>query len=329
MRDYRIARLNNDRITKQKPSLWKNDKYPEIPQLHAKSKVVLLDADGPGIVNHIHTTRFSPRLKNELWNWDSKYIKDVIIRIFYDHNDNPAIEMPFYDFMGDIDGDCAYFTTLYFSKVRRANNCRLLIPFKKHIKIELDNPTNTSLSGLIDVQYDLLDDFPEDLGYLYVSYVSGNVIVPTGKITLCRILQTGHIAANWLQLECDNEICKEGSVLCEGNNEFYLDDENQPSLEYLGTEDCFGFSWGFSQTESDSYSAIIKKEALANNGARIGLIRCRDNDRISFKESCKVVLDYTHEINPTLNDLNADIKAALDLGGLDATVKSCLYYYSS
>jgi len=328
MTDYQIARININKTTKQKPSLWANDKYPNTPQLHPKSKVVLLDAEGPGVVTSIHTTRMSPRLIGEIWNWDSKYIKDIMLRIWYDNNSTPAIEIPFYDFFGDIQGDSNYFSTIYFSKVHRANNCRLLIPFRKHIKIEIENPTEISLNGLADVQYDLLKSFPKDLGYLRVAYVNGCVNVPQERIQLADIRQKGSIVASWLQLAHDDVLCKDGAVLCEGNNEFYIDGESHPSLEYLGTEDCYGYSWGFHQIESDFYQAIIKKETLKNQGAKISLIRCRDNDKISFNQSCRVVLDYTHEINPNLNGLNPDIKKALEKGDIDSEVISCIYYYS-
>ncbi len=325
--DLSIARLSNS-VTRLKASLWPNDKYPELPQLLPKATVVLLNVDGPGVITHMHTTRFSPKIKGENWNWDGKYIRDVRLRVYYDFNKTPAIDMPFFDFFSDIDGESNYFSTTYFSKVKRANNSRLIMPFKEHIKIEVENPTDIKLSGYIDIQWEKLNKIPDDTGYLYTDYRQGTVKIPEGNIELCQISKKGSIIANWLQLSCDDILCSEGAVLCEGNDEFYLDNESSPSIEYLGTEDFFGFSWGFSELQCDGHIAILQKKELQNGGVTISMLRTRENDKINFSKSCRLLLEYRHEINNQLPNLNPEIKKALEQGNIIASVKSCVYYYA-
>jgi len=236
--------------------------------------------------------------------------------------------LPLCDFLGDVEGDSSYFSTKYFSKVKRANNFRLPIPFRKHIKIEIENPTLIKLSGYMDIQFEKVKEIPDDCGYLYIDYRRQNVNIPDGNFEICDIKNKGSIIANWLQFECDDILCKEGEVLCEGNNEFYIDNEKEPSIEYLGTEDYFGFSWGFNQIDSDGMVAILKKEVLKNKGSRIALMRCRDIDKINFQKSCRAVIEYKHEINKNLKALNASIQKVVNQGGVKAKFVSCIYYYT-
>ena len=91
-------------------------------------------------------------------------------------------------------------------------------------------------------------------------------------------------------LSADDPICQNGELLCEANNEFYLDGGDDPALEYLGTEDLYGFSWGFAQPESDGICAILRKEVTPNGGAVIGLARMRPTDAISFQNGCRFFL---------------------------------------
>jgi hypothetical protein len=47
-----------DRKTHLVPSTWGLDKYPDAPLLTARSKVTLLDQDGPGVVTQIHVSDY-------------------------------------------------------------------------------------------------------------------------------------------------------------------------------------------------------------------------------------------------------------------------------
>jgi hypothetical protein len=38
-------------------SHWPNDKYPQLPELTPRSKTVMLDADGPGLVTLFHVSK--------------------------------------------------------------------------------------------------------------------------------------------------------------------------------------------------------------------------------------------------------------------------------
>ena len=94
-------------------------------------------------------------------------------RVWYDGEQTPAIEMPWMDFLGDVEAKTAHFSTVYFSHVKESHNFRLPMPFGKHIHIEVDNPTDKKLTGYSDIQWEKVAKLPEASGYLHVAYRTG------------------------------------------------------------------------------------------------------------------------------------------------------------
>jgi hypothetical protein len=314
-----------------KTATWPYDAYPDMPELDSGKTITLLDADGPGIVTGIHASHYY--CKDEPLDLVNSAVcaSKIILRVWYDNEADPVIALPFMDFLGDIEGSCARYQTLFFSKVAHSHNFRLEIPFRQHITIQLENPSERDLIGYTDLQYEEIPALPETCGFLSVDYRRGRTRIPHDLLELFTTGQKGTIAAHWLQIEADDPRCAQGEVLCEANNEVYIDGERTPSMEYLGTEDFYGYSWGFSGIQSDGYSAIIKHEELPGGGSRIGMLRCRAMDKIRYQNSCRIVMNYTQEYFSELKE-NQEV-FPLDRTGYpkiscEADYISCFYYYT-
>lgn len=288
------------------PAIWSN-----LPRLNAKTTVKILDVKGPGVITQIHVSALGTGYGI---GFDSPASQGVIIRVFYDGESKASINMPLMDFLGDIQGKSDYFTTVYFSKVKESHNFRLPIPFRKSIKVEVENPSETNLVGYIDIQWDKVSGIPDDCGYLYTDYQ--NSVIDAGKENLLFTLnKPASIVAHWLQYE--SEKSKKGATIVEANQELYLDGDTVPTLNYMGTEDVYGYSWGYKGIQSDNWGAIIRNEDLQPTGARIAVLRCRTNDVISFRKSCRWIMTY-------LKDKRyADI-----LRGTSIPYRHCVYYYA-
>lgn len=272
----------SDSKTHVEPSLW-----ARLPKLKPKTTVTILDADGPGVVTMVHASALGKQFV-------SKESQGVLIRVFYDGESKPSINMPFMDFLGDIQCQSAYFNTVYFSKVRESHNLRLPMPFRKHIKIELENPSETNLVGSVDIQYEKVASLPENTAYLFADFREGTINAQEPTV-LFEIDQRAKIVAHWLQYE--SEVSRRGETLCEADQMLYLDGDTAPTLNYLGTEDVYGISWGFMKggIQSDNWSAIIRLEDLKPTGARVAMLRCRTTDAISFQKSCKWILTWAND----------------------------------
>lgn len=296
------------------PSTWP-DKYPDMPMMKPGAKITVIDQGGPGVITNIHSSAYI--LKYGEWNVPQ--MASLMIRVWYDHHPRPAIEMPFMDFLADIQAKSAYFNTIYFSKVKQSHNFRLPMPFQNHIKIEIENPSDKFLHGYIDVQWDKVDKIDKDCGYLMANFKSGSMDMAS-DITMWDIKSAGTVVAHWLQLEADDPSCTDGQMICEANQEIYLDGDEKPSMEYLGTEDVYGFSWGFHGIQSDFFAAILKWDALPNGGTRVAMLRARELDRITFRNSCKLLLTYLYD--------KGVIENAKARGGIPVEYRSCVYYYA-
>ena len=270
------------------PSHWPYDKYPDMPEITPRSKMVLLDVDGPGVVTLIHVSKYNGGDQDKL-----------ILRVWYDGEKAPAIEMPWMDFLGDVEAKTAHFSTIYFSHVKESHNFRLPMPFRKHIRMEVENPTDKKFTGYTDIQWEKVKTLPSDTGYLRVVYHTGAPTIPEQTIEVCNITGPGAIVAHWLQIQADHSKTVGGDLICEANQELYLDGSMTPQIEYLGTEDCYGYSWGMGGgIQSDSYAAIIRMDRWKSGGL-FTMLRCRGTDKINFETSCRWVINYQNEFFST------------------------------
>ena len=313
-----------DRKTHGVPSTWQLDKYPDAPTMKPHAKVVVLDQSGPGVVTMFHVSDYA-------FGDDSKFI----LRVWYDGEKNPSIEMPLMDFLGDIQSATQPYYTIYFSHVRKSHNFRLPMPFRKHIKIEVENPTSANFLGYMDIQWDEVKEIPDSCGYLKVAYKNGEFKFPHEDLVLLDVKSPGTIVAHWLQLEGDHPSCAAGQGICEGNHEIYLDGDADPTYESLGAEDFYGHSWGFADLESDFYTAFVRYEQTPKGGTLVAMVRARDTDKITFRKSCKILLTYKHDLGrPAYTPQTGKGKAPalqpfIDGASLDVPYRSCIYYYSN
>jgi hypothetical protein len=133
--------------------------------------------------------------------------------------------------------------------------------------------------------------------------------------------------AHWLQIQADHPKTVTSDLICEANHELYLDGSATPQIEYLGTEDCYGYSWGMGGgIQSDSYAAIIRIDRWKSGGL-FTMLRCRQTDKINFETSCRWVINYQNEFfsSPELTKQ----PRLHDRASFPMPYRSAVYYYSA
>ena len=89
-------------------------------------------------------------------------------------------------------------------------------------------------------------------------------------------------------------------LICEANQEIDLDSSATPQMEYLGSEDLYGFSWGMGGgIQSDHYGAITRMDHWTSGGL-FTMLRCREADKIRFDSSCRRVINHQQEFFSSL-----------------------------
>ncbi len=77
------------------------------------------------------------------------------------------------------------------------------------------------------------------------------------------------------------------------NEKFFIDGEAEPSLEFQGLEDSFGFSWGFPSEES--FFALTGWFPFKNGAAAY---RFFISDAIRFEKSLRVTIGFGKNEDP-------------------------------
>ncbi|MEI6654971.1 MAG: DUF2961 domain-containing protein [Verrucomicrobiota bacterium] len=283
-----------------------------MPELNAKAKIKVLDVDGPGVITSIHVSAMSAA---GVQGFVSPAVTGLILRVFYDGQVKPAIEMPLMDFMADAECRSQYFSSVFLSKVKESHNCRIPLPFRQHVTLEVENPGDKNVTGYIELTYDAVDAIPADSGYLHTDYRSGNLSAKQPN-TMFELDKPGVIVAHWLQYE--TEKARDGQLICEADQQFFLDGDVKPTLQSMGSEDLYGGSWGFIESKGDGqYTSVLRNELMGTHGSRIAVLRCRNRDAISFRKSCKWLLTWEN-----------DGWAVDKLGDSPIPYRHCVYYYA-
>ena len=283
-----------------------------MPELNAKARIKVLDVDGPGVITSIHVSAMAAV---GIEGFGSPPVSELIIRVFYDGQAKPAIQMPLMDFVGDVQCKSQYFSSVFMSKVKESHNFRIPMPFRKHVTIEVENPSDLKVNGYIELTYDAVDAVPRESGYLRVDYRTGSLSAKTPN-TMFELGKAGVIVAHWLQYE--TEKARDGQLICEADQQFFLDGDARPTLQSMGSEDLYGGSWGFIEQQGDGqYTSVLRNEKVGAAGSRVAVLRCRSRDAISFRKSCKWVLTWEN-----------DGWAVQALGDSPIPYRHCVYYYS-
>jgi len=98
--------------------------------IYAGEKKVVGDIEGPGIIRHIWVT-----LRSE----EPAYLRRVVLRVFWDDESEPSVEVPIGDFFGLGHATTTYFSSLPLSMFDRGFNCFFPMPFYRRARIEVEN----------------------------------------------------------------------------------------------------------------------------------------------------------------------------------------------
>ena len=111
-------------------------------------KKVVLDAQGPGVVTHMWFTFLGP--ERQPWAPEgSANHQEMLLRVFYDDQPRPAIEVPFGDFFGNCFGKRTELISVpVVVEDGDSYNCYWHMPFRKSIRMEVVNQSSKPLSLL-------------------------------------------------------------------------------------------------------------------------------------------------------------------------------------
>jgi len=315
---------------------WKYDAYPNLEPLDAGKTITIADIKGPAQINTIHITGRVGA--NEL------LARSLVLEIFFDDTPLPAVSVPFGDFFADGTGRAVYFTTPFVEKVPDAYNCYIPMPFQKSARVTLRNDGKMNITNYSYVEWQTLPEWDPSLGYFHASWQRPSFqLTPETTLKLFSLQGPGHLIGESWNINTDEPEFAGMAFVMEGNDEHRVEGEAEPSLNYLGSEDSFNFSWGWHQLFTGYKVGInylsfiygegykVSFEGKEAKQSRLSTYRFRDRDAIHFAHTLDLTINWTKEFRTlpfTLPILDRIRKRNQQGGGwVDYAVTT--YWYSS
>ena len=249
-------------------------------------KVTLGQAQGCGYIAQLWLT-----FPGWFWqNWDPQQpidqsiLKTLILRLYWDGEDRPAVEAPVGDFFGIGLCEVAHFTSRYFGMSSGGFFCSFPMPFAKGFRLEVENrDPSIDTKVYANVLYQLTDDLPEQWGYFHAQFRTGENSGPD-PLLIARAEGRGHYAGCTLSIQA-----REHNYLgfLEAPEYVYIDDDwHKARIVGSGLEDYFLGGWYFREGpfHADLHGLPVK-DAL---NSMCAMYRVHEADAIHFKRRFKL-----------------------------------------
>lgn len=261
---------------------WKVSPCITLPK---KSTTTLADLKGSGVIQHIWITV------------DSKAYRDCILRLYWDNENSPSVEVPLGDFFANGHGLRYNVNSLPVAVNPSGGfNCYWPMPFRKRGKITIENQRGEDIVGFYYQITYCLDNIPKNAAYFHAQWRRS--VTDRKKpehVILDSIKGKGHYVGTflaWTQLS--NGWWGEGEI------KFFIDgDKEYPTICGTGTEDYFGGAWGFGgETYSTAFLGYPLWKKTEGQVPKHGLYRWHVMDPIRFSKNLKVTIQALGWVAP-------------------------------
>jgi hypothetical protein len=256
--------------------LGKGWKVSPFYKVKSGETLTIMDVDGPGVIQHIWLVA------------DPAKGRSHILRIYWDGEATPSVEVPVSDFIAVGHNKYAPVNSLaVVVNPKSAFNCYWPMPFRKHVKITFTNEDKDEL-GLLTYQITYAEvAVPENAGYFHAQWRRAVTDRANPDFTILDGVQgkgkyVGTFLA-WTQLS--------QGWFGEGEIKFFIDgDRVFPTICGTGTEDYLCGSYGFPETYSTAYVGNVLKPDGQDGPPKWSLYRWHIMDPIFFDKDLRVTI---------------------------------------
>ena len=269
-------------------------------QIESKKVFTLAEIQGPGAIQHI-------------WMTPAGNFRFSILRIYWDAEPQPSVEVPVGDFFACGWGRYAQISSLAICVNPGSGlNSYWEMPFRKSCRMTLENLDDVPMTIYYQIDY-VLTEVPEDAGYLHAQFRRSNPLPFKSVHTILDgVKGWGQYVGTYLAWGVHNN-----GWWGEGEIKFFLDgDAEFPTINGTGTEDYFGGSYDFDvgppftfpydllpgaplpsgyhyQEFTTPYSGlaqVIRPDGHYDSQPRFGLYRWHIMDPIRFEKDIRVTI---------------------------------------
>lgn len=242
---------------------------------------VLAEIKGPAAIHHIWVTISA----------EPFYGRKIILRMYWDGEESPSVEVPIGDFFGVGHGLNRNFSSIPIncSSNGRARNCYWYMPFQSSGRITATNEgTRTVGAFYYYIDYRELPGLPPDSPSFHAQYRQEIPCLPLKNYLILDASGHGHYVG------CNLSILQRAMGWWgEGDDMIFIDDEEFPSLCGTGSEDYFSDAWSMREDENPFYGCPLQEPDF-KTGSKATVYRFHIPDPIPFKKSIRVTIEHGH-----------------------------------
>lgn len=205
-------------------------------------------------------------------------LKTLILRIYWDGCDAPAVESPVGDFFGNGLCEVRSFAAGRIGMPSGGFACRFPMPFRGGFRIELENlDARIDARVFLNAQYQLLPRLPDDAGWFHAHFACGRLDA-TDPVVMADVAGAGRMAGCTLAMQGRQP----GYLaMLEANEQVEVDDDDGAGLLGTGLEDFFDGGWYFRQGGFVGPDHGVVSRDVAD--ASVAMYRIMDRDAIHFR----------------------------------------------
>lgn len=300
---YRAARISSAALD------GSNRDAVKVP---SKGTITIADISGAGRIVHMWLT---------VWTSGEDYLRGTRLRIFWDGETQPSVDVPIGDFHAMGHGIVRQINSAFIAvearppelnhHITRKNLASLHsyfpMPYAKGARIEIQNGLEQPISLLFfHVDYQEWTKPPANLRFHAAFRESVPESEPGASIgkreapnrdhqrdhLILSTTGSGHFVGTVLSVDAMR------SGWWEGDDVMFIDGEEQPSIRGTGTEDYFGGAWGVLREFNMPWQGVSYLERIADRkdwqAGRYTMYRFHERDPVPFSKSFRMSIERGH-----------------------------------
>ena len=266
---------------------------------------ILADITGPARITHI-------------WMTQGAHYRECLLRITYDNARTPQVNVPLGDFFCLGHGIVNSFESALFTGSTGGNNrfnhgcalnCYIPMPFRERCVVELVNESDEPHGQYFYIDYETLEELPDDIGYFHAEFRRTNpfggwgheIRVNTPPTHVVNKAETAW-ENNYVILEtkgrghyigCNLSVTNfQGTWWGEGDDMIWVDGYKwPPDLHGTGSEDYLNQAWGMQPNAFLHNGSSIHE---SNTGGYQTSYVLHLENPVRFRKEIKVTIEHGH-----------------------------------
>lgn len=256
-------------------------------------KKVLAQIEGPAVIRNIWFTC------SGLAEDGQAYMRDLVIRMYWDDEEEPSVQVPFGDFFGNGFSRRTPWQSHYLGVTSGGFYCYFPMPFAQKGVVKIHNTGSKPYLIFFHFLCQRYAKLPPESLYFHAQYRRENLTIRAKNYTILNAEGQGYFAGVTVAMQAYSKGDKWNFL--EGDEFVYIDGEKDASIKGTGGEDYFQGGWYFIDGVFNGlYHGLTLKDI---DTMTLQCYRFHILDRINFDRDIRVEIEHGQRPN---NEAKAD-----------------------